>query len=113
MTSPIAASNSVNIFPPESKPYGLTYTEHAEDFWKWALKIPASENPVNDQTEEKCTNGQLNTNSSVFYLPTQTNMIDDNMRASSSMVRFYNQHHNFYLHNACLARRRMMKLALL
>lgn len=53
MTSPIAASNSVNIFPPESKPYGLTYTEHAKDFWKWALKIPASENPVNDQTERE------------------------------------------------------------
>ena len=68
MTLPVAASSSVNIFPPESKPYGLTYADHAKNFWKWALKIPASENPVDDQTGEKCANGQSNTNSSVFYL---------------------------------------------
>jgi hypothetical protein len=66
--SPIAASTSVNIFPPESKPYGLTYPEHIENYWKWALEIPAKENPINDQTGEGCATGQSNTNSSVFYL---------------------------------------------
>lgn len=67
-TSPVSASSSVNIFPPGSKPYGLTYADHAKDFWKWTLKIPASENPVNDPTGEKCAAGQSSTNSSVFYL---------------------------------------------
>lgn len=30
--SPILASQSVNIFPPESKPYGLTFAEHQRTF---------------------------------------------------------------------------------
>ena len=63
-----AASNSVNIFPPGAKPYGLTYAEHAKNFQKWVLSIPAKDNPINDETGVKCTNGQQNTNSSVFYL---------------------------------------------
>lgn len=70
--SPVLGSNSVNIFPPESKPYGLTYAEHIKNFWKWILEIPANETPVNDPSGEKCANGQLNTNSSVFYLSMNT-----------------------------------------
>jgi hypothetical protein len=66
--SPVLGSNSVNIFPPESKPYGLTFAEHQKNFWKWVLGIPANESPVNDPTGEKCASVQSNTNSSVFYL---------------------------------------------
>ena len=66
--TPVAALNTVNISPPGGKPYGLTYADHIKNFWKWALKIPASENPVNDPTGVKCSTGQENTNSSVFYL---------------------------------------------
>ncbi|HEX2405639.1 MAG TPA: hypothetical protein VHJ38_00405, partial [Nitrososphaeraceae archaeon] len=66
--SPVLASKLVNIFPPESKPYGLTFAEHQKNFWKWVLGIPAIESPVNDRTGEKCANGQSNSNSSVFYL---------------------------------------------
>ena len=66
--TPVAALNTVNIFPPGGKPYGLTYADHIKNFWKWALKIPANENPVNDPTGVKCATGQENTNSSVFYL---------------------------------------------
>jgi hypothetical protein len=58
---PVVGSTSVNIFPPGSKPYGLTYAEHIKNFWKWSLEIPAKENPVNDPTGEKCANGQSNT----------------------------------------------------
>ena len=68
VTLTVAVTNSLNIYPPNSKPYNLTYDSHAKNFWKWLLAVPASENPVNDQTGEKCANGQLNTNSSVFYL---------------------------------------------
>jgi len=66
--APVAASNSLSIFPPDSEPYGLTYDEHAQNFWKWLLSIPASENPMDDTKGDKCTVGQTNTNSSVFYL---------------------------------------------
>ncbi len=68
MSSTATASSSLSIFPPGSKPYGLAYPKHIENYWKWALGIPANENPVNDQTGEKCATGQSNTNSSVFYL---------------------------------------------
>ena len=66
--SPVLGSKSLNIFPPESKPYGLTFAEHQKNFWKWILEIPAKESPVNDPSGEKCGNGQSNSNSSVFYL---------------------------------------------
>jgi hypothetical protein len=66
--SPVAGATSLNIFAPGSKPYGLTYDKHVENFVKWALGITAKDNPVNDQTGEKCATGQSNSNSSVFYL---------------------------------------------
>ena len=66
--APAAASSSLSIFPPDSEPYGLSYDEHAQNFWKWLLSIPASESPMDDTKGDKCTVGQTNTNSSVFYL---------------------------------------------
>ena len=66
--SPVAGATSQNIFGPGTKPYGLTYSQHIENFWKWVMGIPAKENPINDQTGEKCATGQSNSNSSVFYL---------------------------------------------
>jgi hypothetical protein len=66
--SPVAGLNTVNILPPGGKPYGLTYADHIKNFWKWAIKTPANENPVNDPTGVKCAAGQEDTNSSVFYL---------------------------------------------
>jgi hypothetical protein len=66
--SPVTGSNSVNIFPPGGKPYGLTYEEHIKNYWKWLLSMPANEGPTDDPTGLRCSSGQLNTNSSVFYL---------------------------------------------
>jgi hypothetical protein len=69
---PAAASDSVSIFPPGGKPYGLPYSDHVKNFWKWLISIPASATPRNDPTGERCTTGQSNTNSSVFYLSPNT-----------------------------------------
>jgi hypothetical protein len=67
--SPYAAAvNSVNIFPPASKPYGLSYEQHIENFWKWVTSLPVDKNPWKDQTGQNCNNGQSGTNSPVFYL---------------------------------------------
>jgi hypothetical protein len=68
--SVVKAVNEITILqpPPNTKPYGLTYEEHVENFYKWLLSMPTNENPVNDPTGQKCANGQTNTNSSVFYL---------------------------------------------
>lgn len=70
--SHVLASNSVNIFPPGSKPYNLPYTEHIKNFWKWLIKIPAKDSPTDDPTGERCGTGQFNTNSSIFYLPSNS-----------------------------------------
>jgi hypothetical protein len=63
-----AAPNSLNIFPPGGNPYGLSYSDHVKNFWKWILAIPAKDNPFNDNTGDKCALGQSNLSSSVFYL---------------------------------------------
>ena len=68
VVSSVKGSTSANIFPVGSTPYGLPYPKHIENFWKWILSIPARDNPINDPTGEKCTTGQSNTNSSLFYL---------------------------------------------
>ena len=65
--SAAAATNPLNIFPPGSKPYGLSYSEHIQNFWRWILAIPAKDNPRNDVTGERCATGQSNT-STIFYL---------------------------------------------
>ena len=66
LISSAAGISSVNIFPPESKPYGLSYEQHVKNFWKWIISIPQDKNPWGDQTGENCAIGQLETNSSHF-----------------------------------------------
>ena len=66
--SAAAGVNSVNVFPPETDPYGLTYEEHVKNFWKWIISLPKNMNPWDDPTGKNCANGQLEMNSSVFYL---------------------------------------------
>jgi hypothetical protein len=67
-SSAAAVSNSVNIFPPGSKPDGLSYEAHIKNFWKWVISLPIDKSPWKDQTGANCNNGQSKTNSSVFYL---------------------------------------------
>jgi len=66
--SAAAGVNSVNVFPPATDPYGLTYDEHVKNFWKWLISLPKNMNPWDDLTGKNCANGQLGMNSSVFYL---------------------------------------------
>jgi hypothetical protein len=63
-----AVVNSVNVFPPGSDPYGLTYDEHVKNFWKWVISLPKDKSPWQDSTGKNCANGQVGTNSSLFYL---------------------------------------------
>jgi hypothetical protein len=63
-----ASNNSVDIFTPDSRPYGLTFQEHVKNFWKWVISLPKDKSPWNDPTGANCAIGQSGTNSSVFYL---------------------------------------------
>jgi hypothetical protein len=64
----VAYAIPVNIYPPGSSPYGISYKENIENYYKYLLSIPSDQSPVNDKTGEKCANGQTNSSSPVFYL---------------------------------------------
>ena len=60
-----------NIFPPESKPFGLTYEEHIIKDWKRNLSIPVDKNPLEDKSGERVTYG-VDPNSQLLYLSGNT-----------------------------------------
>jgi len=62
------STNSLNIFPPKSKPFGLSYEDHVINYNKFILSIPTNKNPSTDETGENCAYKQNTNNSSIFYL---------------------------------------------
>src|SRR5215212_1952140 len=65
-------TGSVDIFPIDSNPFGLSYEEHVKKYWKSVLSLPIDQNPIEDKTGEKCTFGQETPKSPVFYLAGNT-----------------------------------------
>jgi hypothetical protein len=51
-------SNNQGVFPPDSKPYNLTYGEWTAKWWQWAYSIPKGDNPTVDDTGKNCANNQ-------------------------------------------------------
>jgi hypothetical protein len=58
IVSGLSDTQNTMIFPIDSKPYGLTYSEWAAKWWQWALSIPQDRNPINDQTGKNCSVAQ-------------------------------------------------------
>ncbi len=61
LTVPLAhAGQNPNpgIAPPNSNPYGHSYGEWGGLWWRWALGIPAEQNPVVDSTGEFAGEGE-------------------------------------------------------
>jgi hypothetical protein len=58
-------STNPSVFPPSSRPYGLTYGEWSAKWWQWAESIPKENNPAADETGQKCSQSQ---NGPVWYL---------------------------------------------
>jgi hypothetical protein len=58
----------VNIYPPGSSPYGISYKDNIKNYWRHIISIPADQSPMKDKTGEKCAVGQENSSSPVFYL---------------------------------------------
>lgn len=52
------SSGSQGVFPPDSKPYGLTYGEWTAKWWQWAYLMPEADNPMVDNTGKNCANNQ-------------------------------------------------------
>jgi hypothetical protein len=55
-----ASNIGQSVYPINSKPYGLTYGEWTAKWWQWVLAIPTKDNPVVDESGEKCAVGQNN-----------------------------------------------------
>ena len=53
-----AIDNNVSLFPPGSKPNGLTYGQWSVKWWQWALSIPNDKNPINDKSGINCAINQ-------------------------------------------------------
>jgi hypothetical protein len=67
-TAPTAQAQStpVHVFPPQSRPYGHSYTQWEMRFFRFFAAIPASESPNNDHTGARCAVGQ---SGPVWYVP--------------------------------------------
>jgi hypothetical protein len=58
-------SASPQIFPLNSKPYGLTYSDWTAKWWQWTLSISKDSNPGGDTTGKDCS---LKQNGPVWFL---------------------------------------------
>jgi hypothetical protein len=47
----------VYVYPPGSKPYGLSYGEWSARWWQWVLSIPPEANPILDGIQGKPSHG--------------------------------------------------------
>jgi|GEM_PF-472390 len=54
----LAGGKPVIVLPPGSNPYGKSYQEWSDAWWRWAFSIPASTNPLFDETGEFASQGQ-------------------------------------------------------
>ena len=53
-----ASYNSLELYAPDSSPFGRTYGEWTARWWQWVLSIARNENPVVDENGSNCANNQ-------------------------------------------------------
>jgi hypothetical protein len=59
-------SSELNVFPPNSKPFGRTFPEWIVSWWRWLLSIPKQNNPAIDLTG--IDSGENQWGSNVWFL---------------------------------------------
>lgn len=62
---PAAENQNPGILPINSKPHGKSYSEWAAAWWQWSVAIPATTNPLLDETGE---NASVNQSGQVWFL---------------------------------------------
>jgi hypothetical protein len=60
-----ASYNGLELYAPDSKPFGRTYAEWTIKWWQWILSIAKTENPLVDENGESCA---INQNGPVWFL---------------------------------------------
>ncbi len=53
----VGSHGEVRIAPPNSHPFGRSYGEWVVEWWRWALRTPASVNPLVDPDAKRCDVG--------------------------------------------------------
>jgi hypothetical protein len=53
-----ASYNDLELYAPDSKPFGRTYAEWTARWWQWILSIAKTENPLVDENAKSCANNQ-------------------------------------------------------
>jgi hypothetical protein len=53
-----ASYNGLELFAPNSGPFGRTYAEWTARWWQWVLSLAKTENPLVDDTGKNCANNQ-------------------------------------------------------
>jgi hypothetical protein len=48
----------LELFAPDSRPFGRTYAEWTAKWWQWVLSIAKTENPLVDENGKNCANNQ-------------------------------------------------------
>jgi hypothetical protein len=51
-------NGQIELFQPDSKPYGLSYADWTARWWQWAYSIPKDVNPSYNDTGKYCAEGQ-------------------------------------------------------
>ncbi len=64
------------IFPTDSHPYGVSYSEWTAKWWQWAHSIPTQSNPQLDMTGEHCAQAQNQTGPVWFLAGTSGGSIE-------------------------------------
>jgi len=65
---PIVRADNINpgVYSPDAKPYGFTFPDWSEKWWRWLVSSPESVNPTKDDTGKNCGMNQNDPN--VWYL---------------------------------------------
>jgi hypothetical protein len=58
LVSAPAISQTPAVFPLNSKPYGMTYSDWAAKQWQWIISTPSSKSPLTDNNGTRCAEGQ-------------------------------------------------------
>jgi hypothetical protein len=93
---------NVEIYPQDSKPFGLTFSEWSAKWWQWLLSISKPLNPAMDSSGENASIGQSNSN--VFFLCQTIENVKSPIRkisirkGTSLFLPIINWASNFYEH---------------
>src|SRR5713101_5169115 len=85
LTPPVLAAQTPHIIPRKSVPYGMTYGEWSAAWWRWAMELPVTGHPFNDDPSFNVTNGQ---SGDVWFLAAPFGTVSRNVTIPASKALF-------------------------